>query len=354
MLYLKVLGDSLKNQSKSDTANLLRHLDLKGTKIHQEFVQSLIREGLPFKHSQLDSSFKLLHYFKNNPEKQTILKEMIHRKLPITKEIFQALSAVNNSNQSQSMLNLLNYLESNKLQIPLKEKLSQLTQLQEDKDNLKQFSNLHMGIFSKANPKEQFIQQLQRYLTTIGLDYEHRMKFDQNKDKQMSIKEMLLQLITKGNRATNKHASRLLYLINGLHINSVQESDNFLQAHIQVPSLKLGLKNDLELNFESQKTEEGKINPNYCRIYFNLKLAYLQETIIDMHIQQRSITMTIYNDTLELNLLTKTLQGKLNTALQELNFHLTSVNFQPLQEKSKEVIKKKEQLTSYEGVDLRI
>lgn len=43
---------------------------------------------------------------------------------------------------------------------------------------------------------------------------------------------------------------------------------NFIQASMQIPGGKLATNNDLYIEFESKKTEEGQINPDYCRILF--------------------------------------------------------------------------------------
>src|SRR5699024_10101587 len=108
-----------------------------------------------------------------------------------------------------------------------------------------------------------------------------------------SIKSMLIQYIQQNNASNNEQAQQLLHIMNGLQLQSIHETNSFIYASLQIPGEKLHLNNDLQLEFESKKTEDGKINPDYCRILFYLELTNLDETIIDMHIQNRYISITV-------------------------------------------------------------
>ncbi|WP_337019457.1 hypothetical protein [Oceanobacillus massiliensis] len=210
-------------------------------------------------------------------------------------------------------------------------------------------------LFMLHSPKDQFMQQLNQILRFTGLSYESQIATNTLEENQ-SIKSMLIQFVQQGEGVMGDKAAQLTHFINGMQLNSVNESANFIQAALQVPAEKLGLKQDMELEFESRKTADGKIDPDYCRILFYLDLEQLKETVIDMHIQKRSVSVTIYNDVQDLKRNTVSIQPVLSQGLKTLNYHLSSVHFKPLQEQQKD--SKNVEATSfqptYQGVDYRI
>ncbi|RDW17851.1 hypothetical protein [Oceanobacillus chungangensis] len=229
--------------------------------------------------------------------------------------------------------------------------------------NLQTFEMLEEVLFSinkdhaflSATPQKQFQQQLTQALLLTGLFYENQIANEQVQ-QQATIKEMLIQLLQTDDGSLRESSSKLLHFINGMQINSVQESANFIQASLQIPAEKLGLNYDIELEFESRKTETGQINPEFCRILFYLNLAKLKETVIDMNIQKRSVSITVFNDYDQIKTNTDAYQPLLRKGLEELDYHLSSISIKPLSEKeqvkTKLVSYKKESLNG--GVDYRI
>jgi len=210
--------------------------------------------------------------------------------------------------------------------------------------------------FMSSAPKEQFLQQLHQVLQFMGIDYEHQLATD-SLIRQQSLKAILLQLIQQNDGSpVQEKAGQLVHFINGMQLNSIHESANLLQAIIQIPAEKLGMNKDIELEFESKKTVDGKIDPDYCRILFYLDLKQLKETVIDMHIQKRSVSITIYNDIPHLKNDTAALKPVLKQGLESINYQLSTIQFKPLQQRGK--VSNQESLnlnqSSYQGVDYRI
>ncbi len=211
------------------------------------------------------------------------------------------------------------------------------------------------NLFTNASPKEQFLQQINQVLQYTGLSYENNIATNLKEDNK-SIKSMLLQLLQHSDGTIQEKAGQLLHFINGMQLNSVNESANFIQASMQIPAEKLGLTKDMELEFESRKTADGKIDPDYCRILFYLNLEHLKQTVIDMNIQKRSVSVTIYNDEYpKLKDYTQSIQPVLSQGLDALNYHLSSIHFKALQEQKKTGTDRiKPYQSSYQGVDYRI
>lgn len=209
---------------------------------------------------------------------------------------------------------------------------------------------------SNTSPKEQFLKQVDHVLKHTGLSYENQIA-NRTLEENQTIKSMLIQLMKQGDGAIQEKAGQLLHFINGMQLNSVNESGSFIHASLQIPAEKIGLNKDLELEFESRKTADGKIDPDYCRIMFYLNLEYLKQTVIDMNIQKRSVSITIFNDLPNLKEKTRAVQPVLIQGLKALDYHLSSIHFKPLHEQiaaSQHAHVKSYQSTSYQGVDYRV
>src|SRR5699024_2746436 len=149
--------------------------------------------------------------------------------------------------------------------------------------------------------------------------------------------------------------TKLLQHIQGLQLQSVNETQTMLQVNLQIPAERLGLIQDLQLEFEGKKNKEGKIDTDFCRILFYLNLNRLGETVIDVTIQNRAISLTVFNNKKELPILTKALKNKLETNLEKLDYHLSSLTFKRLEETSRSVEQNEENvMESSQGVDFRI
>src|SRR5699024_4139685 len=145
--------------------------------------------------------------------------------------------------------------------------------------------------------QEQFLSYIRQYISTLGLADEFHLSNQLKSNLQQiaqtlqlptdhqaqSIKSMLLQIIQQGSQlGASDKALQLVHFINGMQLQSLQESPHLLQALLQIPGEKFSAYGDMTIQFEGQKTEEGKLNPDFCRILFVLDLANIRETIIDM------------------------------------------------------------------------
>lgn len=205
-------------------------------------------------------------------------------------------------------------------------------------------------------PQEKFLGQIRQMLQYSGLTDENLLAQDiVAGQSNQTVKSMLIQMIQQDDGVGNERVQQLLHHINGLQLQSVQEVGSFIQANLVIPGEKLALNNDLFIEFESKKTEGGKINPEFCRILFYLDLANLQEAIIDMQIQKRLVTVTVFNDEQTLKKQADKLQPSLKKGLESLNYQLTNLVVKPLAERNhvkKETTQPME--NSYEGIEFRI
>lgn len=336
VVHLKVLGGKLKSQAKDNVIHLMTQLGLSTAKQNKALLKDLVSEKVPFDKDQLVKAFQLMNHAGNKNSARDVAKEMIAAKLPMTEVVFQALYTKHTSGLSEQMRALLLQLKQDPNPIPLQQNL------------MERLTTMTEYTYKQSNPQDQFLQQMRQVLQFTGLNYENQLL---NEDQTKTVKSMLIQLLHNSDDVTHDRAQQLLHFINGLQLNSVNESANFIQASLQLPGEKLALNQDIQLDFEGKKTESGEISADYCRILFYLDLANLNETVIDMNVQKRSVAITVYNDHNQLNDKAMTLKPMLKDALKHLDYHLSTVAVKPLKQ-----MEKSSSASNFaaQGVDFRI
>lgn len=341
LVYLKVIGNKLKNQPKSDISTLLKSLGVKNSEVNRNFMQKLLVENVPFDKLQFVSALDLLNSHKNLDGLERVLIDILKRQLPMSETVIQALHTVQTSQQSKLMGGLLSKLEE-------QNNFPHLISM------LKELTSTHSNDVVESKVKEQFLQHLQRFLTLTGINYEYQVR---NQSVFIpSIKGYLLQMLSeKGIQLS--YAEKLLHYINGMQLNAMNETESFIYLNLNLPSEKFGFRKDIHLEFNSKKNSKGEIDPDHCRIHFYLELPQLKETMIDMNIQQRNVLLTIYNDTKDLKVKTVDLQKRLKIGLEKINYNLTSIMFRPIMSDDKESIANRynnSNAIGLNGVDYRI
>ncbi|MFJ7929425.1 hypothetical protein [Peribacillus sp. NPDC096448] len=207
--------------------------------------------------------------------------------------------------------------------------------------------------------------QLKEMTKILGLQLEHALinlpgddMADFPKDLE-TLKPLLLKLLNEQIPASIKEmAEQILNRITAQQILS-QENGPIQNLLLTLP-LNLGsIQTDLTLQWSGRKTKEGKIDPDYCRVLFYLELERLEETVIDMQVQNRIIKVTVINGH---GAILEEAAGQYLDILREnlgkMDYRLSGVSFvNPVNEKEREL--KVNRLPfleagSYSGVDIRI
>lgn len=186
--------------------------------------------------------------------------------------------------------------------------------------------------------QQQLLAQITQYMQSIGLTMEYdMMQAMQTADKNNlnalnqtdTIKSLLLHLIQQGGQQ-NKQIQQLVHFINGLQLHTLTETNQMLQAQLYIPGNPFSLNDDIFMKFESKKTDNEQIDADYCRIMFMLNLEQLQETLVDMQVQKRIITVTIFNDIVREVVGMESMKQRMRNNLQEINYQLSTVDWKPL------------------------
>ncbi|WP_339178254.1 hypothetical protein [Oceanobacillus sp. FSL W7-1293] len=206
------------------------------------------------------------------------------------------------------------------------------------------------------DPKEQFLQQMQWVLRDAGLNAENSLKTDEA--NTMQFKHLLLEMLQSSSGGISReNAQQVVHFLNGMQLNNMNDSSYFIQANIQIPGQKLGVSKDIDLHFEGKKTADGRIDPEHCRIIFDLNLHGMKETIVDLHVQKKSLSITIYNDQATTPVLVEKLRPNLQEALENMDYHVASVTcklYTETEKQQRQAIKTAEERPGSGKVDFRV
>ncbi|CAM3416578.1 hypothetical protein GCM10009865_23840 [Aeromicrobium ponti] len=207
--------------------------------------------------------------------------------------------------------------------------------------------------------------QLKNLIQALGLSHEHDMVHflkqpeDGSATKWESLKPLLIGLLSEAVPFSAKDAAeRLLHKITGFQALS-QEAGPQQHFVFQLPVPLWGKVSDLTMQWSGRKTENGDIDPSHCRVLFYLNLEHLNETIVDLHVQNRIINISVINEHEGMKALAAPLTVKLKESLAKLNYKLSSVTYHK-PETSGNSLKNREPISSlveanqFTGVDLRV
>ncbi|MGB3262145.1 hypothetical protein [Paenisporosarcina sp.] len=170
-------------------------------------------------------------------------------------------------------------------------------------------------------------QAMKQILSNIGFDYESKLAQGSNLSQiSESLKPQLLALLQNFEISAplKETAEAIVSRLNGMQILSGDNGPQH-QLLMQVPLDFFGKRMDASLQWNGQMKDDGKIDSNYARVMFYLDLSSLKETVIDMQIQNRIITINVYNESEALMPYADQFREALKTGLNSLNYQLSGV-----------------------------
>ncbi|MCM3759430.1 hypothetical protein M3212_01375 [Alkalihalobacillus oceani] len=172
------------------------------------------------------------------------------------------------------------------------------------------------------------------------------------------LKAQLLQLQQQDLPASLKEqVNQTLQRLTGQQLLAQEQNGPYQQLVLQLPLTLGAWQTDMTVQWEGKKQQNGELNPDYCRILFYLTLEQLEETIVDVQIQNRVVTVTVFNEKESPEALIHLLLPGLKTGLAEHNYQLLSVKWRKMKDaqaspqQANQVYKPH---VHYQGVDVRI
>lgn len=201
-------------------------------------------------------------------------------------------------------------------------------------------------------------QAIQSVLVKLGVHYEAGLASKELNISQIqdSLKPQLVALLQEGMAGTalREAAETVVSRLNGQPLQST-ESGVQQQIIMQVPLHLQGKRIDATIEWNGRMKEDGKIDPDHARVLFYLDLEALHKTVVDMQVQNKVVTLTIFNEDPTLKMLGAVLEDRLAEGLDAEGYRLSAVRFKQFQEEVIAPIKSSLSADSgTQGVDFRI
>lgn len=240
------------------------------------------------------------------------------------------------------------------------ERLESVIRLAERSDNpaiQKMVQNAEASIANVIDGKA-MKEAIQSIIRSFGLQYEADLLSKEPDVARLaeSLKPQLIALMRDSSMtpALRETAEAIVMRMNGPLIQSGETGIQH-QLVMQVPLELFGRKIDSTLQWSGRMKEDGKIDPDYARVLFYLDLESIEKTVIDMQVQNRVVSVTVFNDESGLRAIGAPLQTRLKNGLSEAGYTLSGVFFKPFAEEVKPEAKKASPIqTDGQGVDFRI
>ncbi|WP_096435426.1 hypothetical protein [Alteribacter populi] len=324
------------------------NMPLGGTE--ERMIRFFSEQKLPFSNQELVDSVRLAQASSLSEQKAfQLLSVMIERGLPLTRETFLSVASLQSA---ESLAILIDSLAKN---IEGDGRFARLY-------NLLTSMMQGGGAKEKAGGNTPFPPQLTAFLQQLGLDYESQLKrhvVDERPLETRSLKQELLHFLSSQNVSgeLKDSANAIIYRITGTQLLATEQHPYLHQQIVHLPYKNHSLLQDVTVQWEGRKKRNGDWDSDFCRILFYLDLEALKSTVVDVHIQNRVVSLTVYNENAMSEQAINSLRPHLENELFRLDYQLSSVNWkQP--ETVKEMISQSK--SAYElgsapsGVDIRI
>jgi hypothetical protein len=356
----QVEGD--KNSQLATAKDLLSLFQQQHTKNNMLLANELIRLNTPITKQQLITANEII---KNTPKAE--IPETINTIISALKKHYPLSEVVVRS-----------IIESQRSE-PLAQQIEKLYQtLQQENVQtkpIKQLTELIKGLMQVSNGNfENDFQLVSKDIVqnillatekNLGLMDETKLWHQLNNDREkmnetLSLKNMLISASKEvAIPGVKEQIDQLIHRLNGQSL-LYQDNGPTHQIMTQIPLFMHNPQTDLTIQWSGKKQADGTIDPAFCRIIFYLQLPKLNETMIDVQIQNRVMNITIRNNSKALGKLVTLYSDELKEHLSNMDYHLTSVKVMPYEMKNEfqgnsiKQVNIQTPLSSYTGVDIKI
>ncbi len=303
----------------------------------------------------------LLSMFQQKPSKENILlaNELVKEDIPVTKEqLVTALELLKNTPKRDIPTFISAVKFAIKQQYPLSENvIKSLVQVQTNVPLAGQLDLLLQSL-QHVDLETGLVKKLQQSLIQLM-----RKSVDQIIDVEtlrelQALKEMLVAVSKEGEAYVLKdQIEPLIHRLNGQSLLQ-QDLGPTSQFITLVPLFGIN-RSDLTIQWNGKRQNDGTIDPAFCRIIFYLQLPVLNETMVDVQIQNRVMTINITNDHENVRQFVAGNSNILKELLAKIDYRLSLISVKPFDSTSNHKITNKQlNLTSrngtYTGVDVKI
>ncbi|MBS4172501.1 hypothetical protein [Bacillus sp. FJAT-49736] len=203
------------------------------------------------------------------------------------------------------------------------------------------------------------LYQFKEITKSLGIFYESQIlqPLAEHNQVEESLKPSLIKFLQESNHSSpiRDTAEALVNKMNGQQIQSY-DNGPMQHLHYEIPINLFGYHTNVKMQWSGKKTEDGKIDPNYCHVLFFLDLEHIHETVVEMKVQNRVITVNVYNESTAIKDKANELTSLLKGGLEKIHYQLSAVHF--IKKDNNPLTANREKMNtlnkSYTGVDIRV
>jgi len=169
---------------------------------------------------------------------------------------------------------------------------------------------------------------------------------EENTQSSSTNLSRLLSANTSEISSTSQHSP--LHQMDTVDLTS-NDSSQFLQQQFIFQTLD---DKNISLRMSGRK-KNGEIDSDFCRLIFSLELKNLNEVVIDVKVQNRILSIVIFNQSEGIESIVSELKSTLQANLEPLGYQLLSIKISNPIERDK-VIGQTNSTSVHERVDLKI
>ncbi|BAU27581.1 hypothetical protein DFP93_102170 [Aneurinibacillus soli] len=392
---------------------LARGLGASVNEENMKLLKTLVDQNVPLKADSLRAFQQVMSEAGNNQETLDAALLAFKKGLPVTKETVLSLRAfVANTSIGSSLTGLADSLEQavqqpqSLLSPSLKQAVEQaLPALRSTRAVLEQTAEILAGNRGEAaDTDEHTAWQSTRPQTDasaaktivmelfdrLGLRHERELASSQlampsasinteNESQQavsQNVKAALLHLLQHEDaqllpQGVREQVQLAIHQLTGQQLMTANAPDSaFVQVALQLPMPGNPDGENALIQVESRRKRNGELDPDNCRLFFYLSMQNMGETMLDVSVVNRILSVHLYNDGEQIPEMVSALRGPLEARLAEQGYRLSSIRVSPIpdegvastasseptasQGKSKPFATPPSSLANYKGVDFRI
>ncbi|MCL1630881.1 hypothetical protein M3N64_02850 [Sporolactobacillus sp. CPB3-1] len=167
----------------------------------------------------------------------------------------------------------------------------------------------------------------------IGFSYEHQIAEALNQgadtDEMMnSLKGRLLAVVQDQSapHALRHMAQEMAAKITGEQLQLASADPYVAQFSLQIPVPYQDGLTEVSVYWEGKRQRNGALDPNACTILLWLELTHLKETLVNIHVQNHAIAITVQNSSADLRALLAKNEPMLKGRLEQIGYELLSLS----------------------------
>lgn len=337
---LKMLSEADANGNAGKA--LLPQMQLPPGKTFQSLVSYLAEQGIPFTKSDIAAIGAWLKHVPDLAHGLETAAFMLQEGFPVSEGVFTSLLAAGQNIPADQLLNRL------------QQALKQGEQTPETRQLLALIRELGAG--SGQVTGEALRLQIKEKIQKMGLFYEAGLLHeDKAADKDgLPLKALLVDLLQKGGgtKAARDAADEIVQKLNGQQLLALPGG---VVQHIwmEIPLSFAHFQTNAVVQWSGRRKNGGKIDSNYCKIIFYLNLQFMKETLVEMNVQNRIVSIRISSLKKGLQEAVKPFLPALKEGLSKSGYTLSDVRFGELQPDAVRAALSRPEVSG-KGVDLRI